>query len=105
MNESILYALLLSFLAGAATSVGGLLSFVVKKNNFLLIFFGCKCTLKTYNTTYIKIPLEIPFTSYKMQKLRILYVLNLRNVFNRKSMFFTKPQSFPNFDFPNKTDI
>ena len=40
MNESSLYALLLSFLAGAATSVGGLLSFVVKKNNFSVLALG-----------------------------------------------------------------
>ena len=40
MNESILYALLLSFFAGAATRVGGLLSFVVKKNNFAALALG-----------------------------------------------------------------
>lgn len=40
MNNTILCALFLSFLAGAATSVGGLLSFVVKKDNFSVLALG-----------------------------------------------------------------
>ena len=40
MNEPIFCALFLSFLAGAATSIGGLLSFVVKKDNFAALALG-----------------------------------------------------------------
>jgi len=40
MNVSVQTALLLSFLAGAATSVGGLLAFVVKKDNFSVLSIG-----------------------------------------------------------------
>ena len=40
MSSSIATALLLSFLAGAATLVGGLLAFVVKKNNFAALAIG-----------------------------------------------------------------
>lgn len=40
MSASVHTALLLSFLAGAATSVGGLLAFVVKKDNFAVLALG-----------------------------------------------------------------
>lgn len=40
MNPSVLNALLLSFLAGAATCIGGLLAFVVKKDNFAVLALG-----------------------------------------------------------------
>lgn len=40
MNTSVYTALFLSFLAGAATSIGGLLSFVVKKDNFAALALG-----------------------------------------------------------------
>ncbi len=40
MEQSVYIALLLSFLAGAATSVGGLLAFVVKKDNFAALALG-----------------------------------------------------------------
>lgn len=40
METTVYTALLLSFLAGAATSVGGLLSFVVKKDNFAALALG-----------------------------------------------------------------
>lgn len=40
MNEMVFHALLLSFLAGAATSVGGLLSFVIKKENLAALSLG-----------------------------------------------------------------
>ncbi len=40
MGTSVVTALLLSFLAGAATSVGGLLAFVVKKDNFAALSVG-----------------------------------------------------------------
>ncbi len=40
MGVSVQTALLLSFLAGAATSAGGLLAFVVKKNNFAALALG-----------------------------------------------------------------
>ena len=40
MNTSVTTALLLSFLAGAATSIGGLLAFVVKKDNFAALAVG-----------------------------------------------------------------
>lgn len=40
MTTSVAVALFLSFLAGAATSVGGLLAFVVKKDNFAALALG-----------------------------------------------------------------
>lgn len=40
MNDAVQIALLFSFLAGAATSVGGLLAFVVKKDNFSILSLG-----------------------------------------------------------------
>ena len=40
MTTSVAVALFLSFLAGAATSMGGLLSFVVKKDNFAALALG-----------------------------------------------------------------
>lgn len=40
MDANILHALFLSFLAGAATSVGALLSFFVKKDNFSVLAVG-----------------------------------------------------------------
>lgn len=40
MNTSVTAALLLSFVAGAATSIGGLLAFVVKKDNFAALAVG-----------------------------------------------------------------
>ncbi len=40
MTSSVYLALFLSFLAGAATTVGGLLSFVVKKDNFAALALG-----------------------------------------------------------------
>ncbi len=40
MTASVTAALLLSFLAGAATSVGGLLAFVIKKDNFAALSVG-----------------------------------------------------------------
>lgn len=40
MSTSVATALFLSFLAGAATSIGGLLAFVVKKDNFAALALG-----------------------------------------------------------------
>ena len=40
MNENIFAALFLSFLAGAATCIGGLLAFFVKKDNFKVLALG-----------------------------------------------------------------
>lgn len=40
MNSAIFTALLLSFLAGAATAVGGLLAFVIKKENLSVLSLG-----------------------------------------------------------------
>lgn len=40
MDQSVLTALLLSFLAGAATSVGGALAFVIKKENLSVLSLG-----------------------------------------------------------------
>jgi ZIP family zinc transporter len=40
MSASVTTAILLSFLAGAATSLGGLLAFVVKKDNFAALALG-----------------------------------------------------------------
>ena len=40
MNEPILFALLLSFFAGAATAVGGVLAFIVKRENLAALAVG-----------------------------------------------------------------
>lgn len=40
MNSQVLHALLLSFLAGAATAVGGGLAFVIKKDNLKILSLG-----------------------------------------------------------------
>lgn len=40
MNNQVLHALFLSFLAGAATSVGGALAFVIKKENLRVLSLG-----------------------------------------------------------------
>ena len=40
MNSQVLHALLLSFLAGAATAIGGALAFVIKKDNLKVLSLG-----------------------------------------------------------------